>query len=362
MSPSAAPSFARRDFIRCSALGGVALCGALPGRANEEAPAKIRVAQIGVGHSHAAGKMAAMRSLQDLCEVAGIAEQNAERRAKAEGEKACAGLRWLPEEEILADPGIRMVAVETDIPDLTATALRCIRAGKHIHLDKPGSADHAAFRQMRREAEERGLLVQMGYMLRHNPAFELLFRAVREGWLGEVTGIDASMGKLADAKGRREIGRYPGGGMFELACHLIDAVATVLGPPQSARGFSAPTQDDGVKDNQVAVLQYPRALAVVRCHHADPFGGPQRFFRVIGSKGTLEIAPLESGRITLSLAEARGEYREGTQAFQVPVPGGRYDGEFRALFAAISQNKPLFWDAAHDIAVHETATKVSVER
>lgn len=362
MSSIVATSFARRDFIRCSALGGLALCGALPGQTNPKDSAKIRVAQIGVRHSHAAGKMAAMRSLPELCEVICVAEKNTERRAQAEEEKAYAGLRWLPEEEILADTSIRMIAVETDIPDLTATALRCLRAGKHIHLDKPGSADHAAFRQMRQEAEERGLLVQMGYMLRHNPAFELLFRAVREGWLGEVTGIDASMGKLADADGRREIGRYPGGGMFELACHLIDAVVTVLGPPQSAHGFSAPTQDDGVKDNQAAVLHYPRALAMVRCHHADPFGGPHRFFRVIGSKGTLEIAPLESGRITLSLAEARGEYRQGAQTFQMPVPAGRYDGEFRALFAAISENKTLLWNAAHDIAVHDTVSKVSVER
>ena len=39
---------------------------------------------------------------------------------------------------------------------------------------------------MRLEAEKRGLTVQMGYMLRYNPAFELLFQAVREGWLGDV--------------------------------------------------------------------------------------------------------------------------------------------------------------------------------
>lgn len=346
--------------MRCSAIGGWAAWSAL--LAQQEAttiPEKIRVAQIGTGHSHAAGKMAAMRSLPGLCDVAGVCETSAERRAEAEKTKAYAGLSWLTEEEILADPRIKMIAVETDIPDLTETARRCLRAGKHIHLDKPGSENHPAFRRMRLEAEERGLLVQMGYMLRYNPAFELMFRAVREGWLGEITGIDAAIGKLADAGGRREIGRYAGGGMFELACHVVDAVVTVLGPPQAVHGFSAPTRDDAVKDNQAAILCYPRALAMIRCHHADPFGGPHRFFRVIGSQGTLEIAPLESGRITLSLAEARGEYRQGTQVLQVPVEGGRYDGEFRALFSAIATHKPLPWDAAHDIAVHETELKAS---
>ena len=34
---------------------------------------------------------------------------------------------------------IAAVAVETHVEDSAATALKCIRAGKHIHLDKPGA-------------------------------------------------------------------------------------------------------------------------------------------------------------------------------------------------------------------------------
>ena len=92
--------------------------------------------------------------------------------------------------------------METRIEESCATALRCIKAGKHVHLDKPGALKHAEFKAMRLEAEKRGLTVQMGYMLRYNPAFELLFQAVREGWLGEITEIEAAMGKLGDAKQR----------------------------------------------------------------------------------------------------------------------------------------------------------------
>ena len=124
-------------------------------------------------------------------------------------------------------------------------------------------------------------------------------------WFGEITEINAAIGKLAPAATREEMQDYPGGGLFELACHLTDAVVTVLGRPAEVRAFSTPTRDDGVKDNQLAVLVYPRATATIRCNHADPFGGPRRFLSVTGTKGTMEIRPLESGRFWLSLLEPR---------------------------------------------------------
>lgn len=289
-----------------------------------------------------------MRSLTDLWEVVGVT-----------GPKGYDGVKSMSVEELLAVPNLSAVAVETTIEASCAMARRCIDAGKHIHLDKPGALDHAEFKAMRLEAEKRTLTVQMGYMLRYNPAFELLFRAVREGWLGEITEIDAAMGKLADAGTRTAIGATPGGGLFELACHVIDAVVTLLGRPALVTGFSTPTRDDGVPDNQMAVLQYPRATAVVRCNHADPFGGPRRRFNVTGTEGTFEILPLESGRVQLSLTQARGGYKKGTQTLQLDVPKGRYDREFIDLAAVVRGDKKLAWDAAHDIAVHDTVRRAA---
>jgi predicted dehydrogenase len=212
---------------------------------------------------------------------------------------------------------------------------------------------------MRMEAEKRGLTVQMGYMLRYNPAFTLLFQAVREGWLGEITEIDAAMGKLADPGTRAKIGALEGGGLFELGCHVIDAVLTILGQPSAVTAFSTPTGSDGVKDNQMAVLQYAKATAVIRCNHADPFGGPRRRFNVTGTEGTFEIVPLESGQVTLSLTKARGGYKKGTQKIELQVPKGRYDLEFVDLAKIVRGEKKLAWDAAHDIAVHETVLRAA---
>lgn len=309
---------------------------------------RLRIGQIGTEHAHAAGKMASMRSLTDLWEVVGVAAT-----------KGYDGVKTLTVEELLATPDLKAVAVETRVEDSCAIALRCIQAGKHVHLDKPGALNHDEFKAMRLEAEKHGLTVQMGYMLRHNPAFELLFQAVREGWLGEITEIDAAIGKRADGGTRVGIGQLEGGGMFELACHIIDATLTIMGKPASVASFSTPTRDDGVKDNQMAVLQYPKATAVIRCNHADPFGGPRRRFNVTGTEGTFEIVPLESGKVNLSLTKARGSYKKGTQSFQLDVPKDRYAGEFIDLGKVVRGEKKFAWDAAHDIAVHETVLKAA---
>lgn len=318
---------------------------------------RLRIGQIGTSHAHAGGKMTSMRGLGDLWEVVGYVEPREELRLAGEKSATYQGLPVLTEAELLGNASVKAIAVETDIVESCATASRCLRAGKHIHLDKPGAVDHDEFKAMRLEAVKLGLTVQMGYMLRYNPAFELLFTAVREGWLGEITEIDAAMGKLADPGTRSKLAALEGGGFFELACHVTDAVVTLLGRPKSVHAFSTPTMGDGVKDNQMAVLQYAKATAVIRCNHADPYGGPRRRFNVTGTKGTFEILPLESGKVNLSLSQARGSYKKGSQTFTLEVPKDRYIGEFTDLAKIVRGEKKLAWDAAHDIAVHETVLR-----
>lgn len=341
----------RRHFL--------ALSSALVSRQILADPPRLKIAQIGTAHAHAGGKMTSLRQLSDLWDVVGIVEPDAAKAGATRESSIYRGLELLDETALLKRQDVSAVAVETKIEDACATALRCIQAGKHVHLDKPGALNHAEFKTMRREAEQRGLTVQMGYMLRYNPAFELLFKAVREGWLGEITEIDAAMGKLADAKTRQQIGSLPGGGFFELACHVVDAVITLLGKPQAVQAFSTPTGSDGVQDNQMAVLSYAKATAVIRCNHADPFGGPRRRFNVTGTRGTFEIIPLESGKVTLSLTNAQGGYKKGTQTLMLDVPKDRYIGEFMDLAKVVRAEKKLAWDAAHDITVHETVMRAA---
>ena len=363
---------------RRTLLTGLALAP-FAGLLAAEGKPRLRVAQIGTAHAHAAGKMDALRSLPDLYDVVGFAEPIAARQAAAQKAKSFAGLKYLSEAEILADPTIRVVVIETTLEDSARAALAALKAGKHIHLDKPGAERHADFVALRRYAAEKGLTVQMGYMLRYNPAIQLLASAVREGWLGEVMEIDASMGKLLDEANRKRFALLPGGGMYELACHLVDTVVTLMGPPTSVQAFGNATRapQDTFVDNQLAVLSYPKATVTLRCNHADPFGGPHRALAVRGTRGAMEIRPLESGKGILRLDEPRdtakicrqvgdkrvmfaeSRFKKGENAFALDVPKGRYDEEFRDLHRVLVGDQAFAWSADHDIAVHATALRAA---
>jgi predicted dehydrogenase len=344
----------RRQFVGTVALAGVAMA---QGRAQDAGAkgGKIRIGQIGTGHAHAAGKMETLRKSADF-EVVGVVETDAERRAKAEKSTTYADLKWMTEEELLNAPGLQAVAVETVVKDLVPAAARCIAAGKHLHLDKPGGESLPAFKAMIEDAKRRKLTVQMGYMFRYNPAFQLCFRLLREGALGEVFSIDTAMSKLIGAEERKGLLPYRGGSMFELGCHVIDAMVTILGRPEKVTPHmrSVSALGDGWSDNDLAVLDYPRATATVRSAMVEVQGGSRRNFVVCGTKGTLNILPLEPPAARLALDAPHGEFKKGYQDVSFPKTGGRYDADFADFAKVIRGEKAFDFTPGHDIAVEET--------
>lgn len=318
-------------------------------------PDKIRIGQIGTRHAHASGKMETLRSLGDLYEVVGVVEPDAERRAMLSQTDAYRDLRWMTAEQLLNVGGLAAVAIETEVDRLVPAALQAVEAGMHIHLDKPAGTSMTALRRLHNRAERRGVTIQMGYMLRYNPAFQLMFQIVNDGWLGQLSELDATIGKLAGIGMRRQLAKFSGGGMFELGCHLIDAMVTVLGKPIRVTAFNRHTrpETDGFADNQLAVYEYPNLVATIRCNHLDPFGFSRRQFSVVGDQGNFRIAPLEPPQATLALNQPRGGYRKGAQALDFKPNAGRYDEEFRDLARVTRGEAQLKWDSSHDLAVHE---------
>ncbi|HET6407581.1 MAG TPA: Gfo/Idh/MocA family oxidoreductase [Chthoniobacteraceae bacterium] len=347
--------FNRRDFLRLTAASTVAASH----RASA-APPRIKCGQIGVGHAHAAGKMETMRRSDDW-DVVGLVEPDPAKRAAAEKSPAYAGLKWMTEDELLNTPGLQAVAVEREVKDLVSTGARCIAAGKHIHLDKPAGESLPAFKRLLDDATREKLIVQLGYMLRYNAAFQRCFELVRDGSLGEIFSVDTAMSKVIGANERKELTPYRGGSMFELGCHVIDAVVSVLGKPVKVTSYSRNSSpvDDGFADNGMAVLEYPKATAVVRSAMLEVEGGARRQFVVCGTKGTFDIRPIEPPKVRVALDVARGELRKGYQDLAMPKAGGRYDGEFADLAKVIRGEKAFAFTPEHDLAVHETVLRAS---
>ena len=362
-NPQLQPALSRRDFLRTSTVAGLAVSGmAAFGSAGAQSvkPPKIRIGQIGTGHAHASGKMETMRK-SDEFEVVGVVESDPRRRADAEKSKTYEGLKWMTVEQLLNVPNLQAVAVETQVKDLLNTAALCIAAGKHIHLDKPAGESLPAFKRLLDDATRQKLTVQMGYMFRYNRAFQLCFQLLHDGLLGEVFSIDAAMSKALGAAERKSLLPYKGGSMFELGCHVIDAVITIMGRPAKVTPYSKSSSplNDGFADNQLAVLEYPRATVVVRSAIVEIEGGARRQFVVCGTKGTFDIRPLEAPKARLALAAPQGAYKAGYQDLTFPDIKGRYDSDFADLAKVIRGEKRLGFSPDHDLTVQETVLLAS---
>jgi predicted dehydrogenase len=345
----------RRTFHKTTLATGLAM--AMPARAQSlPAPPKIKIGQIGTKHAHAGGQLAALRKIADF-EIVGVVEPDEERRRRVEKTEDFAGLAFLTEAQLLNTAGLQAVAVETDVAGLLDAAEKVVTAGLHLHLDKPAGESLKQFQRVLDAAASKKRLVKMGYMFRFNPAFQLMIQAVREGWFGEVFSVHAEMSKKVDEGERKKLLRYPGGSMFELGCHIIDSVHRVLGKPIAVTPHIHKGAD-GLADNMLAVLDYPNATAIVRSAIIEPDGGPRRQFIVCGTKGSCEIRPLEPPAMTLTLDEAHGKFRKGTQ--QVAFDKApRYTADWIGFASAIRGETGWEFKPEHDLAVQETVLRAS---
>jgi len=356
----------RRDFLRIlGASSAISLATIFPStktiQASQARKKKIKCGQIGTRHAHASGKMATMRKFSDDYQVVGVVEPDAERRKSLEKSTTYQGLQWMTEQELLNSPGLQMVAVETEVRKLLPTAQRCIDAGLHIHLDKPAGESLPQFQKVLNAATSKQRVVQMGYMFRYNPAFQFLSQAVGQGWLGDIFETHAVISKTVGASTRRQLAAYPGGSMFELGCHLIDAVVATLGKPDQVTPYIRRTRpaQDSLADNQLAVFEYPRATATVRSALVEVNGGRRRQMVVCGDQGTIAIRPLEPPQLSLTLAKPQGKFSAGTHPVSLRKPGGRYDGDFMDLAQIIRGEKSPDYSVQHDLAVQEAVLRAS---
>ena len=314
----------------------------------------VRFAQFGVGHSHAAGKAQVMADSPDV-ELAGVWEPDAERRAVASAQAAYAGACWLDAaEEALADPTVAAVAVEGDVFQSVAWAQCAVDAGKHVWLDKPAGMEMEPFRRLVEAARARNLLVQLGYMFRYNRGAQFLLDWAGSGRLGDVHAVQGRISLTVAQSERAGLARLPGGPAFEILCHVIDLVVALLGRPRQVTGIlrDHAAALAGAVNNTAAILEYPRALAVLQSTAFEVDHGARRL-EVHGTRGSVALAPIEPPAVRLSLDADRDGFRKGPQ--QVPVADEpRYAASLRAIVGVVRGERPPDRSLDHELAVHET--------
>jgi predicted dehydrogenase len=327
---------------------------------------KIKIGQIGIGHNHGAEKMAALVRLNDIFEVVGVVENDPEWRKKRGSNEVYQGIPFMSEEELFAIPDLDAVAVETDGFDLCPTALRCAERGVHIHMDKPGGEDLAAFKKLLEICKEKSLVFQQAYIYRYNPAVRFCMEAVRNKWLGEIFEIHAVMSRYDgdNPEYRKWLSQFKGGAMYIFAGYLIDLVISMLGAPDKVTPFMKKTRNEPLVDNGLAVLEYAKATATVRVSVEEVEGYKYRHLIVCGTEGSIEICPIEfinyytdklSARLTLK--HPKGPYSAGTHIVDCGLLNCRYGAQLTEFAKIIREEMKNPFPPEHEFLLHETLLK-----
>ncbi|MBQ7821892.1 MAG: Gfo/Idh/MocA family oxidoreductase [Clostridia bacterium] len=323
---------------------------------------RIKIGQIGIGHNHGEGKMLAVRKFPELFEVIGYAEEDEEWVKKRGGLSCYRDLPRLGVEEIIERSDA--VLVECDVWNLTKVAKMCVDAGKHVHIDKPASGTLAEFEALLDTAAQKELTVQLGYMYRYNFAIQKLMEMIRSGKLGEIYQIDAEMSTYHSKEYRQWLKHFKGGSMYIFGSHLIDLVVSILGEPCKVHSFIKQTGYEGVcsDDNGFAVLEYEKAIARITTLSVEVNGWGMRRFAVMGSKGTVEIKPIELAVqmyvSTTDIAEnAYSDMREKVDVNDVPTLS-RYDQMMKDFYSSVIGEKADLYPYSHELAVQRTLCRV----
>jgi predicted dehydrogenase len=339
----------RRQAIKTVVLSAATLtCGA-------SAPAaevtRHKVGFLGSAHSHALEKFKTVREMTEF-EVIGVAEENVNVRESF----AKLGATFLNRDELLTKADV--VVVESAVRDHARDARDAMRAGRHVHVEKPPAATMREMRELVQLAREKNRLLQVGYMWRHNPGFNKAFEAARNGWLGDVFLVRATMNTSIDAARRPEWAEFKGGAMFEQGCHLIDAVVRLLGAPKRVTPHLQRRGGDHLADNCVVVFEFAKAQAIVTNSVLHPNAGPHRFLEILGTNGVARVQPIEPPSLTLDLAKPAGPYKAGAQKIELPSYR-RYVGEFQELAAALRGRGMLGVNLETELVIQEAVLRAS---
>jgi UDP-N-acetyl-2-amino-2-deoxyglucuronate dehydrogenase len=213
---------------------------------------------LGVGRMHAQ----AYHQLE-TADLVAVCDANAERLEPIAEQYGCRPYTDL--DEMLADASVELVSVATPHKSHAALAIRCMRAGKHVIVEKPMTVDVAEADEMIRVSRETGRALGTIFQRRYWPAALHAKATIDAGKIGRpVLGIaQVSFYRTKgyyDRDAWRGSWEHEGGGVLtNQGIHTIDMFQWFMGgDPVEVVGrwanLTHPYID--VEDNAVAIIRF----------------------------------------------------------------------------------------------------------
>jgi predicted dehydrogenase len=178
-----------------------------------------------------------------------IAEADAGRRgvavARHPGVAVCSDAK-----DVLARGDVDAVLVATDAAGHAALVEAAAAAGKHVLVEKPLALDVGDARRAVEAAERKGILLQVGHLLRYHPAVEVLLKVARAE-LGKIRSVAAQRLNFGQLRTDENV-------LFSLGPHDLSIMLELFGePPVSVAAQGSAFVREGIEDLCFVTLRFP---------------------------------------------------------------------------------------------------------
>ncbi len=250
----------------------------------------VNVAQIGVGY-WGPNLLRNLVANKD-CEVKVVVDLAEERRAFVKSLYPSVKVT-ADSQDVFNDSEIDAVVIATPVASHFDLAVKALRAGKHVLVEKPMARTVAEVEKIGRLAEEKGLVAMVGHTFLYNGAVRYLKKLVTSGEIGKVRYIYSQ---------RLNLGRIRSDvdALWNFAPHDISIIQYLLGDPVPVsvvkRGMDY--VQNGVDDVVFIDIVYPsKIMAHIHVSWLDPC--KVRRMTVVGSKKMVVYDDIGEHKITI---------------------------------------------------------------
>ena len=278
-----------------------------------------------------------------------IATRNPDKPGLAE---AFAGARIVKGyEALLVDPLIDAVYIATPHTGHAEWAIKAIRAGKHVLVEKPIALSAYDADAIFHEAKKAGVFAGEAYMYRLHPQTAKLVELIRNRAVGDIRIIRSSFGfNMGTFRPDHRLfaNEMAGGGILDVGGYPVSMARLVAGAADG-KAFAEPDKvsgaaylgQSGVDEWASAVLKFPNGIvAEVSC---SIMASQDNVLRIIGSEGRIEVKDFwcASGH---KGGVGRIDIIKGTETETIEVPEDRwlYSFEVDAAGKAIRESRQEF--------------------
>lgn len=251
---------------------------------------KLTLAQFGCGY-WGPNLLRNFSALPD-CAVKYVVDASPERRAFVEANfpqsRAVESV-----EQALEDPAVAAVVIATPAASHFALAEKCLRAGKHIFVEKPLATRAVDVDALAEIARERDLIVMTGHTFVYNSAVRYVKSLIEAGDLGEIRYIYSQ--RLNLGRIRSDIDA-----LWNFAPHDISIIQYWLGDPEpvSINRQGMAYMQDGIDDVVFLSLEYPgKVIANIHVSWLDP--QKVRKMIIVGSRKMVVYDDIAENKITI---------------------------------------------------------------